>query len=98
MLCSDHGVLLGERGQVGKHSSQMHNEVTRVPLMIRHPAAGGAARTSDYFASTHDIAPTVLSMLGKQVPRAMDGVDLSVIFRGSARRGAATSPPATADT
>jgi len=82
VLCSDHGVLLGERGQVGKHSSQMHREVTSVPLMIRDPRGRRAGSASDYFASTHDIAPTVLSFLGRRVPREMDGVDLSVLFRG----------------
>ncbi|MDQ3588529.1 MAG: sulfatase-like hydrolase/transferase [Actinomycetota bacterium] len=93
VLCSDHGVLLGERGQVGKHSSQMHREVTDVPLMIRHPRGRRAGTTSDYFASTHDIAPTVLALLGKKVPQGMDGVDLSVIFRGRRppRRGHQTA-------
>ena len=93
VLCSDHGVLLGERGQVGKHSSQMHREVTEVPLMIRHPRGRRAGTTSGYFASTHDIAPTVLALLGQKVPRGMDGVDLSVIFRGGRppRRGHQTA-------
>ena len=93
VLCSDHGVLLGERGQVGKHSSQMHKEVTDVPLMIRDPRGRGAGNTSGYFASTHDIAPTVLAMLGKKAPKGMDGVDLSVIFRGRRppRRGHQTA-------
>ena len=69
VLLSDHGVLLGERGEVGKTEDQMHREITRVPLLIRDPAGRGAGRTSDYFASTHDIAPTVLSMLGRPVPK-----------------------------
>ena len=82
VLLSDHGVLLGERGEVGKLEDRMHREITRVPLLIRDPAGRRAGQSSDYFASTHDIAPTVLSMLGRRVPRAMDGVDLSVLFRG----------------
>ena len=82
VVTSDHGVLLGERGQVGKKSSQMHSEVTSVPLLIRDPRGRRAGRASDYLASTHDIAPTVLSMLGRKVPRGMDGVDLSAIFEG----------------
>jgi len=82
VLLSDHGVLLGERGQVGKHSSQMHRELTEVPLMIRDPRRRLAGRASDYRASTHDVAPTVLSFLGRPVPRAMDGTDLSVLFAG----------------
>ncbi len=82
MVLSDHGVLLGERGQVGKASSQMHKEVTDVPLMIRDPLGRMAGRRTRYRASTHDIAPTALSYLGRNVPRGMDGVDLSVLFAG----------------
>jgi len=82
VVLSDHGVLLGERGQVGKAPSQMHREVTDVPLMIRDPLRRMAGRRTTYRASTHDIAPTALSYLGRRVPKAMDGVDLSVIFAG----------------
>src|SRR5215216_1006617 len=37
VLVSDHGVLLGERGWVGKRYSEMHQELTHVPLVMRHP-------------------------------------------------------------
>src|SRR5919109_2150856 len=36
VLLSDHGVLLGEYGWVGKRYSEMHEELTHVPFMIRH--------------------------------------------------------------
>ena len=38
-------------------------------------------RTSDWFASTHDVAPTLLSMAEVKRPRLMTGVDLSRPFR-----------------
>ena len=80
VLVSDHGVLLGERGWVGKKFTEMYRELTQVPLIMRHPGRG--ARTSGYLASTHDIGPTVLSALGVEEPRGMNGVDLSPVFRG----------------
>ncbi|MBA2794665.1 MAG: sulfatase [Thermoleophilaceae bacterium] len=82
MVLSDHGVLLGEHGQVGKAPSQMYREVTDVPLIIRDPQRRRAGRSTAYRASTHDIAPTALSYLGRPVPDAMDGVDLSLLFAG----------------
>jgi len=82
VLVSDHGVLLGERGEIGKRDAQMHKEVTRPPLIIRDPAGRRGGSSSDYFASTHDIGPTVLRALGRPVPRAMDGVDLGALFAG----------------
>ena len=35
-----------------------------MPFMIRHPEGRRAGGRSDYFASTHDVAPTVLSAAG----------------------------------
>jgi arylsulfatase A-like enzyme len=86
VLVSDHGVLLGERGWVGKRFSELHDELTHVPLVMRHPAGRGRGRSSNYFASTHDIGPTVLSMAGVDRPRGMNGADLSPVFRGRAPR------------
>src|SRR5215211_7955881 len=84
VLISDHGVLLGEYGWVGKRYSEMHQELTHVPMMIRHPAGRAAGRTTGYFASTHDVGPTVLSVLGVDEPRGMNGADLSPVFDGRA--------------
>jgi len=86
LLLSDHGVLLGERGWVGKHSSQIHREVYRVPFMIRDPRRRKAGRTSRYFASTHDVGPTVLSYLGVPAPEGMDGHDLTPLLAGEQPR------------
>lgn len=86
VLISDHGVLLGERGWVGKRYSEMHEELTHVPMALRHPAGRGAGRTSTYFASTHDVGPTVLSVLGVGEPKGMSGADLSPLFDGRAPR------------
>jgi arylsulfatase A-like enzyme len=86
VLISDHGVLLGERGWVGKRYSEMHEELTHVPFAMRHPARKGRGRTSNYFASPHDVGPTVLSVLGVGEPRGMNGVDLSPLFDGRAPR------------
>jgi arylsulfatase A-like enzyme len=83
VLVSDHGVLLGERGWVGKRYSEMHEELTHVPMAMRHPSGKGSGRTSTYFASTHDVGPTVLSVLGVEEPKGMNGADLSPLFDGN---------------
>ncbi|MGH2782405.1 MAG: sulfatase family protein [Thermoleophilaceae bacterium] len=82
VLVSDHGILLGEHGWTGKISTALHPALTRVPLIVVDPRRGRRARTSDWFASTHDVAPTVLSMAGVRAPRRMEGVDLSRPLRG----------------
>ncbi len=84
ILLSDHGMLLGEHGYVGKKGAQAYRQVTDVPFIVRHADGTGAGRTSGYFASTHDVAPTVLSMLGLGRPGRMTGEDLSVTLEGRA--------------
>ena len=86
VLVSDHGVLLGEHGWLGKRYSEMFTELTHVPLLMRHPAGKGRGRTSGYLASTHDIGPTVLSTLRVKRPSGMNGANLSPLFEGERPR------------
>jgi arylsulfatase A-like enzyme len=82
LLLSDHGVAHGEHGYTGKPSYVLWPEVTDIPFMIRHPEGKGAGKTSDYYASTHDVAPTILGFLGIEPQQELDGQDLSVVFDG----------------
>jgi arylsulfatase A-like enzyme len=82
ILTSDHGVLLGEYGWVGKRYTEVHTELSHVPFAIRHPAGKAKGKTSRYWASHHDIGPTVLSMLGFDKPGFMNGADLSPLLDG----------------
>jgi arylsulfatase A-like enzyme len=50
--------------------------------VLVHPERRRAGSTSPYFASTHDIAPTMLALAGVEKPRGMDGIDLSPLFDG----------------
>jgi len=80
---SDHGILLGEHGLIGKANSMLGKEIHQVPYIIRHPDGKRAGERSDYFVSTHDVAPTILSFQGLTVPGRMEGEDLTVMFEGA---------------
>jgi arylsulfatase A-like enzyme len=82
LLVGDHGILLGEHGWTGKIQAALYPALTRVPLIVVHPHNRRAGQESDWFASTHDVAPTLLSMAGLRTPRPMTGTDLSRPFRG----------------
>jgi arylsulfatase A-like enzyme len=83
VVVSDHGHLLGEHGYTGKLAYALYPELTDTVLMVRHPEEGkGAGKTSDFFASTHDVAPTILGFLGVEPPVPMDGQDLTPIVDG----------------
>jgi arylsulfatase A-like enzyme len=82
VLLSDHGILLGDRGWTGKIAQELHPELIQVPCVIVHPDGKGAGRISSWFASTHDIGPTILSLAGVAAPGWMDGVDLTPLLDG----------------
>jgi arylsulfatase A-like enzyme len=81
-VIGDHGILLGEHGWTGKVQTALYPSLTRVPLIVVHPNRRRAGSASDWFASTHDVAPTILSMAGVRRPGRMTGVDLSRPMRG----------------
>jgi arylsulfatase A-like enzyme len=80
LVISDHGVAHGEHGYTGKPSHALWPEVTDVPFLIRHPDGKGAGKATDHYASTHDVAPTILGFLGVEPPEVMEGQDLSVLL------------------
>ena len=67
VLTSDHGESIGERRFIG-HTRTLHDELLRVPLVIRPPA--GSDRTpllrarSQALVGLMDVVPTALDLLG----------------------------------
>ena len=82
LLLSDHGYLLGERGLTGKVPSQLHPELAQVPFIVVHPDGRRAGEVSSQFASTHDVGPTLLSLVDIDRPSWMEGLDLSPLLDG----------------
>jgi arylsulfatase A-like enzyme len=81
-LVGDHGILIGEHGWTGKVQTALYPALTRVPLILVDPDRRRAGGASDWFASTHDLGPTLLRMAGVRRPGRMNGADLSRPFRG----------------
>ncbi len=86
VFLSDHGIVLGERGWTGKPALELHPELIQVPFMIRDPGGRRAGETTDYFASPHDVGPTLLKMTGVPVPEVMNGVNLEPLLAGGRPR------------
>ncbi|MDQ3865043.1 MAG: sulfatase-like hydrolase/transferase [Actinomycetota bacterium] len=83
IVLADHGVALGEHGYTGKPFGALWPELTDIPFFIRHPEGKGAGQTSDFFASTHDVAPTILGATNLGAPQEMDGQRLNPLLEGS---------------
>ncbi len=69
IVMSDHGELLGEYDAFG-HGTSLHREETRVPLLIRHPAAFEPGATVSVPVSTVGVFATVLDVIGITTPDA----------------------------
>ena len=82
IVISDHGVAHGEHGLVGKVPRGLYPELTDIVFLMRHPEGKRAGDTSDYYASTHDVAPTILGFLGVEPLQPMEGQDLLVLMDG----------------
>ncbi|MBN1127247.1 MAG: sulfatase [Sedimentisphaerales bacterium] len=82
ILMGDNGFFLGEHGLAGKWYP--YEESIRVPLVVydpRLPTRLQGRRRSEW-ALNIDLAPTVLSMAGVDVPDRMQGQDLSPLLAG----------------
>jgi arylsulfatase A-like enzyme len=79
-VLGDHGLALGEHGYLGRAAPTSHRLSYEIPYLIQHPDGQKSGDDIDWYASTHDVAPTLLSFLGLSIPGKMDGEDLTALF------------------
>lgn len=93
LLVGDHGIPLGEHGDMMKLFHALYTELIDVPLVLKPPTMDAFVEDADAVVQTHDIAPTVLDALGAtDETRHMDGLSLLPVMRDddSVRRTAIT--------
>jgi arylsulfatase A-like enzyme len=82
VLTADHGHPLADHGKFLKGGDRLHNELLKVPFMIRLPGGQGARRTQA-IVQFHDVLPTVLDLLGlANNTAAMHGRSFLPVLRG----------------
>jgi arylsulfatase A-like enzyme len=80
VLLSDHGEMLGDHGYWGKDNVLC--PAHHVPLVMRGPGVAAGREVAD-MVSTVDVAPTILDLMGAEVPPAMDGASLVPFLHGT---------------
>ncbi len=80
IFTSDNGFFWGEHGRGDKRLA--YDESLRVPLLIRGPGVL-PGRTSDALVTNIDLAPTILTAAGIEVPASMQGKPLTGLLDGS---------------
>lgn len=84
VFTSDHGEMFGAHGRRAKNI--FYEEACHVPLMIRWPDQI-APRQSEACISTVDLMPSLLGLLGLEIPADVEGDDLSDLMSGSETSG-----------
>ena len=91
VFTSDHGEGFDVEGGRINHAGRLHEDLIRVPMLIRGP--GITPRADHSFISLVDIMPTVLAICGVPLEVEMDGVDFSDgILSGSSGPANASHP------
>ena len=78
IFSSDNGLALGSHGLMGKQSLYEHS--THVPLIVAGP--GIPAGESPALVMLYDLFPTIAGIAGVETPAGVEGLDLSVLWRG----------------
>ena len=76
----DQGIALGDHDFLGIATPTSHRPAYEVPFLIRHPEGEEGGDDVDWYAATHDVAPTILSFMGVTIPGKMGGEDLTALF------------------
>lgn len=76
VFSSDHGETFGAFDNFS-HKSSPEDVSVRVPLILRVPGADVAPRRAQLLIGTLDLMPTLLGLMGLEVPEYLQGKDLS---------------------
>jgi Sulfatase len=79
-MLGDIGIALGEHDYVGRGTPTSHRKSYEIPYLIRDPDGRKSGDDVDWYASTHDVAPTILSFMGVTIPGKMWGEDLTALL------------------
>ncbi len=78
-VTADHGEQLGEHGRWA-HGPDLHDELIRVPLILRGPGFGVAQRVNRQ-VELLSLAPTLLGVLGIEAPSSFMGSSFAPLAR-----------------
>jgi len=82
VFTSDHGDSLGDRGMINKRS--FYEEVARVPLIVHVPWLSSKEQRVNGSIGHTDLVPTLLDLLGEEVPEHLQGSSRKDVLEGTA--------------
>jgi len=80
IFTSDHGEMFGAQGRMKKNA--FYDESARVPFLLSWPGKTPIGLKLDLAMSNVDIMPTLLGLADIEIPKAVEGMNLSSHFLG----------------
>ena len=80
VLTSDHAEMMGDHFMLGKGG--YFDQSYHIPLIVRDPDARNTGRSVENFTEAVDIAPTIITLMGGEVPVWLDGHSLVPFLQG----------------
>jgi arylsulfatase A-like enzyme len=84
IVTSDHGEEFLEHGSY-RHGKNLYEFMIRVPLVMRLPDKIPAGRRVSSIVQTIDMMPTILDLVGSEIPPQIQGRSLVPLINGEAR-------------
>jgi arylsulfatase A-like enzyme len=81
VVTSDHGEAFREHGRI-QHGWEPYRELTHVPLILRPPVDWEPFHRVEEIVGLVDVMPTVLDLVGAEIPDACQGRSLAAALRG----------------
>jgi arylsulfatase A-like enzyme len=81
IFLSDNGLKAGEH-RIPSGKNTLYEPDLRIPLMVSGPGVRSGLIDNEHLITNADIAPTILTLAGLQVPASMDGRSFHRILRG----------------
>ena len=82
IFTSDHGEMMGSHGVVAREKQVAWDEAANVPFLIRYPGIGENAGKENFTPlTTPDILPTMLGLSDIDIPKCIEGEDISSVVR-----------------
>ena len=73
IFTTDHGLMFGEHGHMGKNAVHAWNEISHIPLLVHLPGSKNAGKRRNGLTQNIDVFPTLLEHFGVEVPQAIHG-------------------------
>lgn len=73
VLTTDHGLMFGEHGRLGKNACHAWNELAHIPLLVHLPRSLNAGERRRQLTQSIDLFPTLVDFFGASFDHAIHG-------------------------